>query len=769
MLKGKNIDNETKPLVSYFVKNSGNLFLIYIDFNLRRAFIILLGFILSGISIPSLKANSRSIFPKIDSLENILYNSLNYNLSSQEKMKICLTLAQEYRGISHKKQMEYASRALISAEELGDNENIIESLILLAEAYFNMDIYEKAIEYSTRLYNIYQTNNNELEAAKALRMIANSYYSWSKFIEANDYYNRALLIFKKHQFFEGIAQTLRELGRILGHWGEYDEALSKHQEALKFFEEIGDQEGIAEVYSGMGLIYKEIGNLERAFEFFRRSLDIYESTGKTSEIVNLTLHIGDIYLQRNLFEKALEYYFKGDEIGKGLDNKKLKAITLSNIGEAYNQKGDYLLALDYQKKSIALKEEIGDKMRLAISYTEIGLIYANVQDYQKALSYLNKGLELAIELNFKYQIIKSYNYLSDVYYRLGSYQKSLEAYKKYTLTRDQVYSEESKQTMAELQARYQVERKDKENERLRHSQQLSKAQIRIQQLLIGSVLITLFILFALALVFRKRYQQNQKLNIQLSLKNKEIEDHQKNVENLNAELKEANSTKDKFFSIVAHDLKNPFNSLLVLSEILLDDYETLTDDERKQFIYQIKFSAKNTYSLLQNLLEWASSQSNKTSTVKENINLADLTSEAVTLLKPIAKNKKIIMNSDVSNEIYAYADRNMVSTVILNLLTNAVKFTPQKGLVEIRSYEKNNHVEIVVTDSGIGISDDNQKKLFRLDEKFQTDGTDKEKGTGLGLVLCKEFIEKNNGEIWVKSKEGEGSRFYFSLPKISPQ
>jgi len=734
---------------------------------LSKRVIILICIIFWGIFIPSMHVYSRSVFPKIDSLENILYNSLSYNLPAHEKVQICLTLSQEYKDISVKKQMEYASRALISAEELGDNENIVKSLVLLAEAYFLMDIYEKAIEYSTRLYNIYQTNNNELEAAKALRMIANSYYGWSKFIEANDYYNRALLIFKKYQFFEGIAQTLRELGRILGHWGEYDEALSKHQEALKFFEEIGDQEGIAEVYAGMGLIYKELGSLERAFEFFRRSLDIYEITGKTAEIVNLTLQIGDIYLQRNLYEKALEYYFKGDEIGKDLDNKKLKAITLSNIGEAYNQKGDYLLALDYQKKSIALKEEIGDKMRLSISYTEMGIIYANVRDYQKALLNLNKGLELAIDLNFKYQIIKSYKYLSDVYSRLGNYKKSMEYYKNYIESRDQVYSEESKQTMAELQARYQVERKEKENERLRHSQQLSKAQIRNQQLLIGSVLITLFILFALALVFRKRYQQNQKLNIQLSLKNKEIEDHQKNVESLNAELKEANNTKDKFFSIVAHDLKNPFNSLLVLSELLLDDYETLTDEERKQFIFQIKFSAKNTYSLLQNLLEWASSQSNKTSIVKEKINLGNLTGEAITLLKPIAKNKKILIKSDIPDEMIAYADRNMVSTVILNLLTNAIKFTPQKGFVEIRSYERNNHVEVEVADSGIGISENNQKKLFRLDEKFQTDGTEKEKGTGLGLVLCKEFIEKNNGEIWVESKEGEGSRFYFSLPRLS--
>jgi signal transduction histidine kinase len=711
------------------------------------------------------RVNPVLIRTKIDSLEHILFNSLNYNLSSEEKTSICLNLAKQYTHINYEKTVEFAARSMILAEEMGDNEHIIESLNMLTDAYFKLDQYDKSIEYATRLYNIHNTNNEELAAGKALKQIASSYYGLSKFIEAKDYYSRALDIFKKHQYFEGIAQTLGEIARILGHWGEYDEALSKHQEALRFYEEIGDDVGIAEAYTGMGMIYQELGSHENAFDHYRKALDIYENLGQTYDIVNLTLHIGDIYLQKNLYDKALEYYFKADEIGREINNKKLKAITLSNIGEAYNLKGDYLKALDFQQRSLVLKEEIGDKMRLAVTYTEMGLIYSNVEEYDKSLDYLNKGLLLAEELNFKYHINKSHKSLSEVYEKIGNEKLALENYKQYIDGRDQIYTEESKQTIAELQTKYQLERKEKENERLRHSQQLIGARIKNQQLMIGFVLFILLGSFVLSLILHGRYQQNQKLNIQLSLKNKQVEEQQKNVESLNAELKEANNTKDKFFSIVAHDLKNPFNSLLVLSKLLLDDYDSFTNEERKQFISQINSSAENTYSLLQNLLEWARTQSGKSEIIKERINLSSLSREAIDLLNPVARGKKITISSNVPAELTAYADKNMISTVLLNLVSNAVKFTPQKGRIEVLAYEKNNHIEVEVVDSGVGISANNIPKLFKPDEKFYTEGTDKEKGTGLGLILCKEFIEKNEGEIWVESQEGIGSQFHFSLPK----
>jgi len=702
---------------------------------------------------------------KIDSLENILYNSLSYNLSPQDKIDVCLLLSSLYAESTSEKQVEYAVRGLILSEELSDDEHITESLTLLADAYYKLENYQKSIEYSTRLFNIYNSSNNEISSGEALRMIAENHFNTSNYIDAKDYFERALGIYKKNQYFEGIASTLSGLAKIHCHWGEYDEALEKNQDALRFWEEIGNKEGIASLYLGIGQIYEELGKYERAFKYFKKSLELYQELQNSMEIVNLTLSIGDIYLQKELFEKALEYYFKAEERGKKFNNKKLKAITLSNIGEAYNKKGDYIKALNYQKESLILKEEIGDKKLLSITYTELGLIYYNVEEYNKALQYMLKGLDVAMEINFRFQINKCNLHLSGIYEKTGKNKKALHAYREYITGKENVNSEERQQAIAELQAKYQLEKKENENEKLRHVDDLNTAQIWTQKLIIGFVLFILLGSFALSMIFHSRYQQNRGLNIQLSLKNKKIEEQQQYVETLNAELKEANSTKDKFFSIVAHDLKNPFNSLLVLSKLLLDDYETYTNDERKQFIEQLKSTAENTYSLLQNLLSWANTQSGTAVIIKEKIDIAKLTNEAITLLKPIAKNKKISIQSLVNSNTIVYADKNMISTVLLNLVSNAVKFTPHKGKIEVKAFESNNHVEVEISDNGIGISAENMNKLFKPEFKYHTMGTDKEKGTGLGLLLCKEFVEKNGGKIWVESTEKVGSLFHFSLPK----
>jgi len=702
---------------------------------------------------------------KIDSLENILYNSLSYNLSQNEKISICISLSGLHTGISCEKQVEYAIRALILSEEMSDEENLTRSLRLLSDAYFNLNNYSKSIEYSTRLYNIYHTKNQEIKAAEALQMIARNHYNASNYVQSKEYYERALGIFKKNQYFEGIAITLNEMARILGHWGEYDEALNKNQEALRFWDEINDKLGIASAYNGIGRIYEELGDYDNAFEYYRKSLNLYQEIGKSSEIVTTTLHLGDIYLKKELYDKALEYYFRAELIGKALsNNNKLNAIILGSIGEAYNDKGDYLKALDYVQKSLKVLKSLGDKMMLSKSYTQLGLIYLNVLDYQKSLAYFKDGLEIAEEINFKYQINDCNLHLSEIYEVMGHHSQSLIHYKRYIQGKEKISSEQSKQAIAELQAKYQLEKKEKENERLRHDDQLNNVQIKTQQLVIGLVLFILLGTVVLFMIFRSRYQQNQKLNIQLAIKNKEIEEQQQKVEKLNIDLREANATKDKFFSIVAHDLKNPFSSLLVLSQLLIDDYDTLTREEQKQFIEQIKSAAENTYSLLQNLLEWAHTQSGRSTINKEEINLGKISDEALSVLKPIAKNKKISINSHIPSDSVAWADKNMISTVMLNLISNAVKFTGQNGTIDVSTSLSNNHVEVEIADTGIGISKKNLDKLFKPDIKFHTVGTENEKGTGLGLILCKEFIEKNEGEIWVESTKGEGSKFYFSLP-----
>jgi PAS domain S-box-containing protein len=229
-------------------------------------------------------------------------------------------------------------------------------------------------------------------------------------------------------------------------------------------------------------------------------------------------------------------------------------------------------------------------------------------------------------------------------------------------------------------------------------------------------------------------------------------------------LKELNSTKDKFFSIIAHDLKGPFNAILGFSELLSESYDDFNEEEKKRFIHNIKNAADSTFKLLENLLDWSRLQTGKINPVPEMIDLSLLTLENISVLKSMADNKQIKLNSSIEFNTRAYADANMVHTVLRNLVSNAIKFTPPGGEVKITAVENKKMAELCISDNGIGISEDRKGLLFQIDEKLSTSGTANETGTGLGLLLCKEMIERQGGHIWVESKEGKGSSFYFTLP-----
>ncbi len=231
------------------------------------------------------------------------------------------------------------------------------------------------------------------------------------------------------------------------------------------------------------------------------------------------------------------------------------------------------------------------------------------------------------------------------------------------------------------------------------------------------------------------------------------------------QLVDANVTKDKFFSIIAHDLKNPFNALIGLSKMLLNQLDRMDEAKMKEIVRMIYDSSNHTYQLLENLLDWSRMQTGKMQWKPMEIGIGAIAYENVCLLKAGAEKKEISLSSDVGSDTLAYADPNMVTMVVRNLLSNAVKFTGKGGSVHICSETRDQFEEIAVIDTGVGMKPEDVEKLFRIDVHHSTPGTDKEAGTGLGLILCRDFIQKNGGDIRVESEMGKGSRFVFTLPK----
>lgn len=238
----------------------------------------------------------------------------------------------------------------------------------------------------------------------------------------------------------------------------------------------------------------------------------------------------------------------------------------------------------------------------------------------------------------------------------------------------------------------------------------------------------------------------------------------KRLREKNEELMELNSMKNKFFSIIAHDVKNPFTSILGISEMLKEEFDNLETSQVKEMLYYLYTSSKRCFKLLENLLQWANSQLNNIVISPSKQNLLEHVKSIVENFQLQAEQKKIKIHLNIEPSLFYYADKNLIDAVLRNLVNNAIKFTPENGSVEISARSLNEKVEIKVKDTGIGIPNEIKEKLFKIGAKVSRLGTKKEEGTGLGLILSYEFIKKSNGSIRVESEIGKGSEFIIELP-----
>jgi PAS domain S-box-containing protein len=269
---------------------------------------------------------------------------------------------------------------------------------------------------------------------------------------------------------------------------------------------------------------------------------------------------------------------------------------------------------------------------------------------------------------------------------------------------------------------------------------------------------------------RKKTEDLQEINTLLEERQEEIirqsEELAAQAQHLtitNTELERLNKTKDKFFSIIAHDLRNPFNAIMGFSDLLCHDFKEMDDKQKLGLLELINLSSESAYNLLDNLLQWARTQTGKIKFNPEYFELSEVVREVIDLHGIMAEKKQVSLESAIPESTRVYADKNMIHTVIRNLLSNAIKFSHKGGKVYITCFKNGEMTEVVIRDEGIGMSRENSSMLFRIDTYYSTSGTSGESGTGLGLIICKEFVEKNNGRIRATSKEGEGTAISFTL------
>jgi signal transduction histidine kinase/Tfp pilus assembly protein PilF len=661
-------------------------------------------------------------FKAIDSLELALKTA-----TGEEKSKILLELSELYFPISLEKSLEYDLQNAEYQKSLGLVRNLSGTYNNIGLAYYRMGDYGKSLEYFDLSLQLREELNDTVNIVKTLNNLGVIAQTSGNFEKALEYLNRSLIFKLDLKDTLSTAKTLNNIGVIYKDVGKYDDSKTFLFQALQYYRAVHDKSGISAAYNNLGQVMDATKRSDSALYYFLESLKLKEEINDTKGVAN----------------------------------------TLNNLGMIYFGMGDIMKAEEYLRRAESIRQEIRDRFGLASSQNNLGNLYFNLKKFDLAESYFLKSIDISKSENLLGMMQRNYAGMSRLYEETGDIKKALHYYKAFSEVRDSIFSNDLNKQIASLKVQFETEQNRRELELLRQKNtiqqlEIANSQKEKQQLMTW---IAMLMLAAIILILLLQFRNKRRLNVELRKINQQLE---LRVKERTRDLEEANLSKDRFFSIIAHDLKSPFNGLLGLTNILYEDFEMLSDNEKKEFTGIIKESTNDIYKLLENLLEWSASQTGRLNLSKQPINLAEIIQSILQTNQPMLNNKQIQAVLSAGNKQLALADRETISTVLRNLISNAIKFTPKGGkiVITLKDHYAKGHPEVVVevADTGIGIKTEQINDLFKLNKKYRSKGTENESGTGLGLILCKDFVEKNNGKLFVESAPGKGSKFSFSLP-----
>jgi signal transduction histidine kinase len=640
--------------------------------------------------------------------------------------------------------------------------NYINTLNVLAFKYYNINPDTTLIwaEKALALANQSWYDKGKVEALRNKGVAADIKGDYAQALKL---YLQALPIAEKIAYKMGIANLYNDIALIYQNQGKYAEALENFFNSLKIFEVIVDKQGVAVSLGNIAFIYENQGKYAEALENCFKSLKIFEEIDDKKGIGNSLNNIAIIYENQGKYPEALKNHFKALKIREGIGDRQGIAYSLNNISTVYTYQSKYSEALESYFKSLKIKEEIGDKQGTAESKNGLAKVYLALKNYAPALQYAQEGLETAKEIGQNKQIRNIHESLSKIYKAMGKYELALLHHEQFKSYADSLNNLETEKKTANLQAQYEFDKKTALMQAEQAKKDIEQEKQRHQLYwLVFSAFLGLVSAFVILFLISRSRKNIKNAYDKLTVSAAEVQQAKEEIEVQAEELQKLNHFKDRLFSIIAHDLRSPMAALQGTIGVLSDpnllnksELRMIKDDLTKQF--------EVTDKILQDLLQWTKDQMKGETIDAKPLDLKEITTEKINLFTVIAQNKDITLLNEILPDMQVFADRNHVNIILQNLLSNALKFTYSGGTITTLSQNIDKMVQIMVKDTGKGMNEEQQNKLFSM-QYFTTEGTAGEKGNGLGLHLVKELVEKNGGKIWVRSQEGKGSEFCFLLP-----
>jgi signal transduction histidine kinase len=703
---------------------------------------ILLFFFSLCFFLPVLSSGQLSGTQKADSLREALAMT-----NGTDKILLQLELALQIHETNENEALELANAALESAIETGNDNLEMRACYVLGRTYFvhnEIGLSETFYNRALRISN--KTGENGYKGEILFRKGVIEQRKGES-IQALDFFNESIQVSRLAENYKSAGSSYSMMGTIFRLNGLYDRAIEYIIKSKLNYERAGFTEGDAWAAYLLGRIYADLKLPEKALDYFNESMEKYQKMaaidGNYNGVAICFEQIGLLNLESGNFEVAREYINRVLDIHKQSGSEYGLSNAYKYLGKIEYYFQNYEKAENYLNEALAIKKEINDLLSLPGIYEYIGLCHIGKGKISEGISNIEHGLDLALANDQVKIQLEIYSNLEDVYLNLNDLKKVIFYQKKQIETQEIILSGAANIKIDQLQAIYELDEKNNQIATLEKQNELNRLRIKQQKtyqlLMIAGFLFVLIISVIIFSLYRKLRLNNRELN-------------------------RINTTKDRLFSIIAHDLKGSIGSALALSKILTEDAELKKQSGEKKYLPLIFQSLNSSYDLLNNLLEWALSQFQKIEFKPEHLILNDVVDDVRKQMVTLSQTKNVAIEIKAEDSQKVFADKGFLKTILRNLLSNAIKFSSPGSKVIFSAQHRDGSVEISVKDFGVGIDSKVIPRLFDLGSNASTSGTMGENGTGLGLILVKEFVEKHDGKIWVDSEVGRGSTFYFTLP-----
>lgn len=665
-------------------------------------------------------------------------------------------------GHYYKRAADLAVQNKLIAEEC-------EVILNSGEIAYKKGDFELALQQFLKAENLALINNLEDMQSSVFYHLGKYNQTKGNFDKAKFYYLKSLALSRKKNNEKQLALLLPSLGKYYITEGKLNFALSCYQEAFHISERRNDHFLSADICHHLGGLYLELKEFNKAINYHRMALKYRLDMNYPGELAKSYNSIGKIHLNLHNLDSA-EYYFNTSlALCKKTDYIKGLVKALGNLGKVHRIKGEQKAAAAYLHESLAIAKSIGYDNGIAEASLDIGELSTAKNAVDSAIFYYNGALSKFGKTNYNEDLLRVYKGLYGSYVSKADYKTALAYHESVLETEKKLLDVENKRQLAIVNISFDTERKEQDYKVLLKDNELKASLIKSKNTFIWLIVAGLSFTILLCLYVYNRFYIKKQDNKKLQELNYTITDQNIQLKKLNREIESVSKEKDKLFSIISHELRNPLYWLQNVAEVLSRKHSKMPADKISKTLSSLDESAKNVYHLMDNLLHWSRSKLNRVHPVKLEHNLFTLISDTTRIYETFFQQKEISFFIDIPATVYIYADADLLACVVRNLVSNAIKYTPSGGRIKIQHQLNANVVTLVISDSGKGISENELTNLFLFKEGISMPGLLQEKGSGLGLKLCKDFVELNDGIIWVESIVGVETRFFFTVPLQKPK